>query len=118
MPGVEFAPDWGVWTEGAHGQWVRFAPGLTSPLHTHTHGYHGVVIAGTVVNPAAGEEVPVRLGPGAYWYMPGAAVYATGCVSEEPCLFYTHGDDLWDLQMEEQESGDEAVPEQPLVQTD
>lgn len=34
--------------------------------------------------------------------MPAGSVHKTGCVSEEPCLFYTHGDEKWDIQVVEE----------------
>jgi quercetin dioxygenase-like cupin family protein len=94
-----------VWASEPHGKWVRFQPDVISPLHTHTQPYHGVVIQGTVINPYAGEEEPRRMGPGTYWHVPAGAVHATGCVSEEPCLFYTHGDALWDIEIVEAAEG-------------
>ena len=108
VPGVDFAPAYGVFTEEPHGKWVRFEPELVSPLHTHTHAYHGVVIRGTVINPYEGEEDPPEMGPGDYWYVPGGVAHKTGCVSEEPCLFYTHGDELWDIQLVEEEGAPPA----------
>lgn len=101
-PGVDFGDVYGTFTEGAHGKIVRFEPGLVSPMHTHTHPYHGVVIQGIAVNPYDDEGEPVEMGPGTYWYVPGGAPHRTGCVSEEPCLLYTHGDTAWDIQMVEE----------------
>lgn len=107
VPGVDFAPAYGVFTEEAHGKWVRFQPGLASPLHTHSNAYHGVVIQGTVTNPYAGETDPPEMGPGTYWFVPAGAVHATACVSEVPCLFYTHGDALWDITVVEEAAAEE-----------
>lgn len=104
VPGVSFGGVYGDWSAEAHGKLVRFAPGLESPVHTHTHAYHGVVISGIVTNPYPGEESPPRMGPGTYFHVPAGAPHTTGCVSEEPCLFYTHGDELWDLQVPEEGS--------------
>jgi quercetin dioxygenase-like cupin family protein len=73
--------------------------GLASPTHTHTHDYYSIVISGTVTNPFEGEEDPPEMGPGDAWCVPGGAVHRIACVSEEPCLFHTHGDALWDLQL-------------------
>lgn len=106
IPGVDFGAVYGTFTEEEHGKLVKFAPGLVSPMHTHTNAYHGVVIQGTVTNPYEGEESPAEMGPGTYWYVPGGAAHKTGCVSEEPCLFYTYGDEGWDIQVIE---GDPAA---------
>lgn len=104
VPGVDFGAVYGVFTEEPHGKMVRFEPGLVSPMHTHTHAYHGVVIEGTAINPYEGEDPPVEMGPGTYWYVPAGVPHKTGCVSEEPCLLYTHGDALWDIQIPEGEA--------------
>lgn len=101
VPGaVEFASSHGDWTQGAHGKFVRFRPGAIAPMHRHTGDYHGVVISGTVTNPFQDGET-VEMGPGTYWYVPAGAVHSTGCVSSEPCVFYTHSDGPWDLHMAE-----------------
>lgn len=73
--------------------------GLASPTHTHTHDYYSIVISGTVTNPFEGEDHAPEMGPGDAWRVPGGAVHRIACVSEEPCLFHTHGDALWDLQL-------------------
>lgn len=104
FPGVEFGAVTGDWEQGAHGKLVRFAPELASPMHTHTHAYHGIVISGTVQNPFEGEEDPPEMGPGDYWYVPGGAPHVTACASAEPCLFYTHSDHAWDIQVTETEA--------------
>lgn len=49
-----------------------------------------------------GEDAPAEMGPGTYWHVPAGSVHKTGCVSEEPCLFYTHGDEKWDIQVLEE----------------
>lgn len=97
VPGIHFAAATGVWAEEAHGKFVRLEPGVATPLHTHTGAYHGVVVAGTVTNPFEGETNPPRMGPGSYWHVPGGAPHVTACVSEEPCLVYTHSDSAWDI---------------------
>lgn len=101
VPGISFAPVVGDYTREAYVKMVKFDPGVESPPHTHTHPYHGIVIQGTVTNPYRGEADPPRMAPGTYWYVPGGAEHVTACVSEEPCLFYTHGDELWDLNVVE-----------------
>lgn len=103
VPGVAFGAVYGDFTQELHGKLVRFAPGLESPPHTHTHAYHGVVISGTVTNPYKGEADPPRMGSGDYWYVPGGVEHVTACVSEEPCLFWTYGDDAWDIAIVEWE---------------
>ena len=106
FPGVDFGAVYGDFSQEAHAKMVQFAPGVVAPMHTHTHAYHGVVIHGTVINPYEGEDPPVEMGPGSYWYVPAGMPHKTGCVSEEPCLFYTHGDEKWDIELVEGEGAD------------
>ena len=42
-------------------------------------------------------------GPGDSWFVPGGAAHANTCVSDEPCLFYTHADAAWDMAMPQAE---------------
>lgn len=98
VPGVDFAAVHGDWAEGAHAKFARFAPGMAAPVHSHTNAYHGVVVQGEFTNPYPGEEAVV-MRPGDYWYVPGGAAHSNECVSAEPCVFFTYGDALWDLDM-------------------
>jgi quercetin dioxygenase-like cupin family protein len=102
VPGLEFAAVYGDWSAEGHGKMVRVASGFTSPLHRHTGDYHATVISGTVTNPYPGETEPPQMGPGASWYVPAGAPHVTACVSEEPCLFYTHSEGAWDLEVVEE----------------
>jgi quercetin dioxygenase-like cupin family protein len=101
VPGIRFAAVYGQWDREAHGKLVSADPGVRTPMHVHSGGYHGMVIEGTVTNPYAGEVGEVRMGPGTYWYVPAGAPHATACVSEEPCLFYTYADGAWDIEVVE-----------------
>lgn len=101
-PGISLGTVYGDWSSEAHGKYVRIDPGVETPMHTHPLPYHGVVISGRITNPYAGEAAPAEMGPGHYWYVPGGEAHTTGCASEEPCLFYTHADGAWDLEVLEE----------------
>lgn len=105
VPGASFGALYGDWSAEAHGKLARFDPGFVSPVHTHTHAYHGVVVSGTVSNPYPGEESPPEMGPGDYWFVPGGAAHVTSCLSAEPCLIYTHSDAAWDIEVVEGPQG-------------
>lgn len=104
VPGVAFGAVFGDWRAEAHGKFVSFQPGVVSPLHTHSGGFHAVVVSGTVINPYPEEANPPEMGPGTYWSTHAGTVHATGCVSEEPCLIYTHMDQGWDISVVEEET--------------
>lgn len=102
IPGIQFAAAHGDWSKEAHGKFIRFDAGIATPAHTHSGSYHGIVIAGTITNPYAGETDPAEMSPGAYWYVPAGAEHVTTCASEDPCLFYTHSEGPWDLSLVEE----------------
>ena len=96
-PMIKMAPAWGDRTQGAHGTFGQFAANFVTPVHSHTAAYHGVVLAGVMTNPFAGEESPPRMDPGSYWFVPADAAHATACVSDTPCAFYFHSKDAFDF---------------------
>lgn len=84
IPGVQLALAWGEDATGA--VWlIKMAPGAALPMHTHTHDYQGLSIAGTWVHiEADGTEVPTT--PGDYALVKGGAVHADRCDSDIPCI--------------------------------
>ena len=57
-----------------------------APLHTHSFGYHGILVRGQAKHWAAGDEAKAQtLGPGSYWYQPGKAPHGDECLASE-CL--------------------------------
>lgn len=101
VPGVSFGAVHGDWQAEAHSKLVRIDAGAAVPMHVHTHPYRGVVLEGRLTNPYPGESSPTAMGPGDSWFVPGGVAHSNACVSEEPCLFYTHADALWDVQLVE-----------------
>lgn len=110
VPGVDFGSVYGDFSKEAHGKLARFAPGIASPPHAHTHAYWAVVIQGTVTNPFKGEEDPPEMGPGDSWHVPAGVEHITACVSEEPCLAYAHMNDLWDITVVEWGASEAGEP--------
>lgn len=96
-PFVRMGSAWGNRAHGAHGSFGIFPGAAMSPPHTHSHGYHGVVISGEMTNPFGAESHPARMGAGSHWYVPAGAQHVTACVSKEPCLFYFHADAGFDF---------------------
>lgn len=100
FPGVSFAPAYGDWEAGAHGKYARIVHGTEVPLHTHSAGYHAVMVSGRMTNMFDGDA-RAEVGPGDYFTIQAGQLHAHDCVSEEPCLFYTHSDGLWDIAVPE-----------------
>ncbi len=90
---------WGDRGTGAHGTIGEFIPGGTSPEHTHSHSYHGVVLSGTMVNPFLGQAIgdARHLQPGDYWFVPAGIEHITACISVEPCTLYFHSEGRFDF---------------------
>lgn len=84
IPGVQLALAWGEDATGA--AWlIKMEPGVALPMHTHTHDYWGLSIAGTWVHiEADGTEIPTV--PGDYSLVKGGVVHADRCDSDIPCI--------------------------------
>jgi hypothetical protein len=96
-PFLSFSDAYGDRTTGAHGTFGIITANTASPSHILSAAYHGVVIKGVMTDGFNGETNPPKLAPGSYWYVPANAVHITACVSDEPCLFYTHSDAKFDF---------------------
>lgn len=84
IPGVQLALAWGDDAVGA--AWlIKMDPGAALPMHTHTHDYWGLSIAGTWVHIEA-DGTEVSTGPGDYSLVEGGAVHADRCDSDVPCI--------------------------------
>ncbi len=99
-PFLKFSDAFGDRTQpGPHGTFGIIPAHTASPPHTHSAVYHGVVIRGVIVNPFNGDQYPPHLGPGSYRYVPANVVHVTACISDEPCLFYTHLEAPFDVKL-------------------
>jgi len=97
--GVSAGQGYGDRETGEYGSFVSFPSEFVTPDHSHTNAYHGVVITGTMINPMAadGDELPIQLGPGSYWFVPAGKTHITACISDSPCTFYTHSTVFFDF---------------------
>jgi anti-sigma factor ChrR (cupin superfamily) len=96
FPGVSFAPAYGNWEREKHGKFVRIIPGTEIPMHTHSNSYRAVVVSGRMTNLyPRGERV--ALAPGDFFFLAPSRPHTHECLSEAPCLFYTYGDEPWDI---------------------
>jgi quercetin dioxygenase-like cupin family protein len=96
-PFAQFGPVWGDRDSKAHGTAGIFPAEGRSPLHTHSAGYHGVVLSGLVTNPFGLESVPELLTPGSHWYVPAGEEHVTACEPEQECRFYFHSESHFDF---------------------
>src|SRR5262245_26782882 len=95
-PGASTAVVWGDIDKGPYGAFVKFVPGMSNALHTHTNGAHLVVIKGAYIYKP--EKAPEkRVGAGEYIFIPGGDRHATGADAKEGALFYMTSDGKFDL---------------------
>ena len=93
----QFANAYGDREKGAHGTFGRFPANFITPSHIHSSEYHAIVLHGVMTNPFEGEENPVKLRAGSYWFVPAGANHATACISEEPCEFFMYSEASFDF---------------------
>ncbi len=84
---IEVAPGYGDMSKGAHSNYVKIPGNFTSPPHTHSDDYYGVVIAGVVANGVDGAQ-DIPLAPGSYWFQKGKEKHVTKCISATECVFF------------------------------
>jgi len=103
MPGIDGAtqaPLWGHPSNGEYGALYRWPAGTTVPLHSHTHGDHGVIVSGTLVLATEGKPA-VELGPGSYFSFGSGVRHTTACKAGADCLFVVHREGKFDVTMAE-----------------
>lgn len=84
IPGVQLALAWGDDATGA--AWlIRMEPGVALPMHTHTHDYWGLSIAGTWVHVEA-DGTEVSTVPGDHSLVKGGVAHADRCDGDIPCI--------------------------------
>lgn len=83
--GPQLASLWGDMTTGPSGFFIKLPPGDKGTLHTHSHDYHGIAIAGG--NASSQQGNPVKpVAPGTYWLQPAGAAHTNACTGSEPCI--------------------------------
>ncbi len=101
VPGVKKKVLWGNHDVGPYGAFTKFDPGLTNPLHTHTHETRIVVLQGAYIyKPQNGKET--RVGAGSYISIPGGDVHVSSGDLKEGALFYEESPGKFDLKVVDQ----------------
>ena len=85
---LKAAPGFGDLTKGGHSTFVKLPAGFSSPLHTHTEDYYGVVITGVVANEVDNNAKDRPLAPGSYWFQKGKIPHVTKCLSANECVVF------------------------------
>lgn len=102
--GPMVSPVHGNFAEGGHVTFIKFPPGMKTPLHTHTSSYVGVVISGTSKHWLPGRpETEKLLPPGSHWYIPATVEHVSECLPGVECVLVVYQDEKFDfLPVEEQ----------------
>ena len=81
-----------------HVTYFRFPGGATLPMHTHEHGYTGIVVSGVMRHYVRGEEASARQLPaGSNWSMPGTVEHVSECLPGAECIAVMIQDGAFDL---------------------
>ncbi|MEO5805195.1 cupin domain-containing protein [Devosia sp.] len=94
--GVQASPVHGDFLTGAHVTFIKFAAGMQTPPHVHSHDYVGIVVKGQGVHYIPGET-PTPLPPGSTWSVPANLVHISGCLAGEDCIFALYQADAFDF---------------------
>jgi quercetin dioxygenase-like cupin family protein len=73
---------------GPTGMFMKVQPGSSAGLHSHSIGYHAMVVSGEAEHWLKGTSSPTRFTSGGYWYQPGAQVHNDKCASADPCVLF------------------------------
>jgi quercetin dioxygenase-like cupin family protein len=94
--GVQASPVSGDFQKGKHITFIKFKAGTSTPGHTHTHAYVGVVVKGQGVHYEPSVSKPTPLPPGSTWRVPANAKHVSGCLKGEDCVFALYQDEPFD----------------------
>ncbi len=96
---VAFAPLVGNRFEEPYMAMVRLPAGLSSPAHIKTANMFGVVVAGTMVHNAAGEDFSeeILLPKGSFYKIPANLLHVSKCVSDVECVTFLYQDGKFDF---------------------
>lgn len=86
----ELAVLWGDPQKGPSAVFMKFPPNFPRAMHSHTHGYHGVVITGASKHYLESESeagVPLQT-PGDYWYQPGGEPHNDSFPTDEETILF------------------------------
>jgi quercetin dioxygenase-like cupin family protein len=98
-PGVKIVDLWGDHTKGAFGALIKFPPGFSAELHTHTNDMRVVIVSGTFIHGPEGKP-EAGLTAGSYLKQPGGNYrHTTKCDKGSECLFFIESGGKFDIKM-------------------
>ena len=92
------APVSGNFAAGEHITFIKFSDGMTTPLHTHSHDYVGIVITGVTRHYTPGRpETEKELPAGSHWFIPANLPHISECLPGSECVMALFQSDLMDF---------------------
>ena len=95
IPGVSIAPVDGDPTKGAAHFFLKYDPGLVTPVHHHSPDHYVTVVSGTLTLTVDGKES--RLGPGSFFALVGQKPHAARVEGQEPAVMSIDARGTWDV---------------------
>ena len=92
------SPVVGNFASGQHVTYIKFPGGMSTPLHTHTHTYTGMVIAGVSRHFVPGKpETETDLPPGSHWTIAANQPHVSMCLPGPECIMAIFQTDPFDF---------------------
>ncbi len=95
IPGVSTAVVEGDMTKGPSHFYLKYDPGLVTPVHHHSPDHYVTVVSGTLVLTVDGKEH--RLGPGSFFALTGKAKHAARVEGKDPAVMFIAARGAWDV---------------------
>ena len=87
----------GDFSTGRHVTYLRFPAGVKTPVHIHSAGYTGIVVAGVARHYVPGTPASeLDLAAGSFWSMPANLPHISECLPGADCIFALIQDEALD----------------------
>ena len=100
IPGVSTAAVEGDMKKGASHFYLKYAAGLSTPVHHHSPDHYVTTVSGNLVLLVDGKEQ--RLTPGSFFAFTGKAPHAARCDGSQDCVMFVDARGAWDVVPEKQ----------------
>jgi quercetin dioxygenase-like cupin family protein len=95
IPGVSAAVVDGDMSAGPSRFYLKYGPGLVTPVHHHTSDHYVTTVSGTLVLTVDGKEH--RLPPGSFFALTGQKPHTARVEGKEACVMFIDARGAWDV---------------------
>lgn len=97
-----FGPDasvvYGDFNNGEHMTYIKFLPGMVTPIHTHSSDYTGLVVKGTTMHWQPNKpDTQIELGEGSHWSISANVPHVSECLPGSACIMAIVQQDKFDF---------------------